>query len=80
MKKITILIVCDRFDLFNALVDWVERGIEPDSATARVNPDNAEVPADWSPDRTRPLCAYPAVPAYQGGNIEDASSFACEYQ
>ena len=71
---------CDRFDLFGALVDWVERGIEPDTPTAWVNPSNREVPDDWSPDRTRPLCAYPAVPVYQGGDIEDASSFKCEYQ
>ena len=70
---------CDRFYLFNALVDWVERGIEPDSVVATVNPDNPEVPSDWKdPDRTRPLCAYPAVPVYKGGDIEDASSFACE--
>jgi hypothetical protein len=71
---------CDRFDLFNALVDWVERGIEPDSATAWVDPDNPEVPPDWSLNRTRPLCAYPAVPVYQGGDKEDASSFKCKYQ
>jgi pimeloyl-ACP methyl ester carboxylesterase len=69
---------CDRFDLFKALVDWVERGIEPDPVTAWVNPDNPEVPSDWSQDRTRPLCAYPAVPVYQGGDVEDASSFECE--
>ena len=69
---------CDRFELFNALVDWVEKGIEPDALVASVNPDNAEVPASWSQDRTRPLCAYPAVPVYQGGDVEDASSFSCE--
>lgn len=68
---------CDQFELFQALVDWVERGIEPDSVVATVNPGNSEVPSDWSPDRTRPLCAYPAVPVYQGGDIEDASSFSC---
>jgi hypothetical protein len=71
---------CDQFELFQALVDWVERGIEPDSVTATVNPDNPEVPSDWNPERTRPLCAYPAVPVYHGGNIENASSFKCEYQ
>ena len=71
---------CDRFELFEALVDWVERGIEPDSEVATVDSDNSEVPPDWSPDRTRPLCAYPAVPVYQGGDVEDASSFECEYQ
>ena len=70
---------CDQFELFQALVDWVERGIAPDSVVATVNPDNAEVPLDWKdPDRTRPLCAYPAVPVYQGGDVNDASSFECE--
>jgi feruloyl esterase len=69
---------CDRYELFNALVDWVERGIEPDSVVATVNPDNPDVPSDWSQDRRRPLCAYPAVPVYKAGDIEDASSFACE--
>ncbi|MBN1847579.1 MAG: tannase/feruloyl esterase family alpha/beta hydrolase [Deltaproteobacteria bacterium] len=69
---------CDRFDLFHALVDWVEKGIEPDTVTAWPNPDNPEVPSDWSPSRTRPLCSYPAVPVYQGGDLEDDSSFRCE--
>jgi pimeloyl-ACP methyl ester carboxylesterase len=69
---------CDRFELFQALVDWVEKGIEPDPVTSWPNPDNEEVPSSWSPDRTRPLCAYPAVPVYQGGDIEKASSFECK--
>lgn len=68
---------CDRYELFSALVDWVEKGIAPDAIAATVDPDNLEVPTDWSPDRTRPLCAYPAVPVYQGGYVEDASSFEC---
>ena len=68
---------CDQYELFEALVDWVEKGKKPDSVVATVDPDNSEIPSDWSPDRTRPLCTYPAVPVYQGGNIEDASSFSC---
>lgn len=71
---------CDQFELFQALVDWVELGIEPDSVVATVNPANPEVPSTWSEERTRPLCAYPAVPVYQGGGVEEASSFACESQ
>ena len=27
---------------------------------------NAEVPADWAADRTRPLCPYPSVARYKG--------------
>ncbi len=39
---------------------------------------NADVPADWAPNRTRPLCAHPTVATYQGSDpIEDASRFSC---
>ena len=66
---------CDQFDLIDALVDWVEKGIEPDAITATARADNGEAP--W-PGRTRPLCAYPAVPMYDGtGDVEVASSFSC---
>lgn len=74
----------DQFDPLTPLVRWVEQGIAPDHivATARgpgnaveVNPD---VPADWAPHRSRPLCPYPKVATYRGtGSIEDAASFAC---
>jgi feruloyl esterase len=66
---------CDQYDLVDALVDWVEKGIEPDAITATARADNNEAP--W-PGRTRPLCAYPSVPLYDGaGDVEDASSFSC---
>jgi len=74
----------DQFDGLGALVDWVEHGEAPESivATARGegNPGgaNAEVPADWSADRTRLLCAYPEVARYTGGDPEVASSFDCK--
>jgi hypothetical protein len=73
----------DQADFITPLVDWVERGEEPRKivASARgpgnaggVNPD---VPADWAPDRTRPLCPYPSVARYVRGSIEKASSFVC---
>jgi feruloyl esterase len=73
---------CDQFDLVDALVKWVEYGIEPNAIIAKArgagaNVVNSEVPATWAPDRARPLCAYPAVPIYHGGKIDDASSFSC---
>lgn len=69
---------CDQFDLVDALVNWVEQGIEPDAITAKARPDNPEVPASWNPERTRILCAFPAIPMYDGsGDPEDASSFSC---
>lgn len=75
----------DQFDLLTPLVQWVEQGIAPTSvlATARgagnAGGVNAELPKDWSANRTRPLCAYPAVAKYKGnGSIEDAANFSCQ--
>jgi feruloyl esterase len=74
----------DQFDLLSPLVKWVEEGLAPQAvvATARGagNPGgvNAELPAHWSAQRSRPLCAYPTVATYNGsGNIEDAAHFSC---
>jgi feruloyl esterase len=74
----------DQFDLLSPLVKWVEQGQAPQAvvATARGagNPGglNAELPADWAPNRSRPLCAWPTVATYKGsGPVEDAASFAC---
>jgi feruloyl esterase len=61
-----------------ALVAWVEQGAAPEQLVASVNPANPEVPADWSPTRSRPLCVYPQVPQYVTGDPESASSFVCE--
>jgi hypothetical protein len=74
---------CDQFDLVDALVNWVEEGIAPDAITAKARGGtgpgtNSEVPATWATNRTRPLCAYPAVARYIGtGSIEDAANFSC---
>lgn len=65
----------DRFDSFEALVNWVENGTAPDTivATAR-----ADAGVAW-PGRTRPLCVYPKEVMYKGsGSIELASSFVCQ--
>jgi pimeloyl-ACP methyl ester carboxylesterase len=70
----------DQFDMFTALVAWVEQGEAPDSiiATAR-GQVNTEIPSDWSADRTRPLCPFPEVARYNGsGDVEDAANFSCE--
>ena len=59
----------DTFDALTALVDWVEKGVAPESlpATGRA-----------FPGRSRPLCAYPRHAHYKGqGNPEDAASFEC---
>lgn len=74
----------DQFDMITPLVQWVEQGVAPDGIVASVrgpgNPGgaNEELPAAWSPERTRLLCPYPQVAAYDGkGDPERASSFAC---
>jgi feruloyl esterase len=59
----------DRFDLLQAVVDWVELGKSPDSVIAT---------GPAFPGRSRPLCAYPQHAAYKGqGNPEEAASFEC---
>jgi pimeloyl-ACP methyl ester carboxylesterase len=67
----------DRFDMLSAIVDWVEHNKAPDRVIASVSSDNTEVPADWSRDRTRPLCPWPKVARYVGGDKEKAESFEC---
>jgi pimeloyl-ACP methyl ester carboxylesterase len=74
----------DQFDALTPLVQWVEHGVAPPSITAAVRGAgnaggvNAELPKDWSPNRTRPLCPYPAVAHYSGaGSVEDAANFQC---
>ena len=69
----------DRFDLFTPLVDWVEHGKAPAGVTATVRADNRELPQNWSPMRSRPLCSWPKVARYRGtGDLESAESFRCE--
>jgi feruloyl esterase len=73
----------DQFDMLSALVDWVEQGKAPTSVTASARGagtpvPNAEVPAGWAAQRTRPLCPYPQVATYTGGDTERAGSFACK--
>ncbi|WP_326542083.1 DUF6351 family protein [Pseudorhodoferax sp.] len=64
----------DTTDSLQAMVDWVEKGIAPDSIAARASASNA-----YFPNRTRPLCAYPKFAKYKGtGSIEDAANFSCE--
>jgi feruloyl esterase len=68
----------DQFDALGALVDWVEQGKAPQALVATVNPQNKELPADWAKTRSRPLCAFPQVARYTGGDLESAASFRCE--
>jgi len=59
----------DQFDLLTPLVRWVERGEAPEAVIAR----GASLP-----NRSRPLCAWPAYAHYKGkGDPESAASFEC---
>lgn len=70
--------------MLTLLVQWMEAGRAPERVIARargagnVGGANPEVPAAWAPDRTRPLCPYPRVATYVGGDVERAESFACK--
>ena len=66
-----------QFDPLGALVDWVEQGKAPAALQASVNPANKELPAAWSRTRSRPLCPWPQVARYVGGDAESAASFRC---
>ena len=75
----------DQFDALAALVAWVENGQAPDSIVASARGAgnaggvNADVPADWNPARTRPLCPYPQVARYNGsGDMDSASNYSCK--
>jgi len=68
----------DQFDALSALMTWVEGGQPPDRIIASVDPANPEIPANWDKKRTRPLCVWPNIPKYKGGDKEKAESFKCE--
>lgn len=67
----------ERFDALTALMNWVEKGEAPDRLTATINAANKEIPPEWSPGRTRPLCPWPTYARYKGGDIEQEASFEC---
>ena len=59
------------FDALAALEAWTEKDTPPDSMPA-THATNGVV------DRSRPLCAYPAVATYRGsGSVDDAANFSC---
>ena len=76
----------EQFDMLSALVNWVEKGEAPEQVIANArgagNPVgvNNNVPANWAPDRSRPLCPYPKVARLRTGatDLESAASFSCQ--
>lgn len=59
----------DRFEMLDALVNWVEHGQAPD----RIEATSSSISGV-----SRPLCPHPLVARYKGGDRNAASSFACE--
>ena len=60
-------------DLFPALVAWVEGGRAP----AGLVLVEQEAKQPFAVRRSRPLCEWPQVPRYRGGDPNAAGSFAC---
>jgi hypothetical protein len=59
----------DNFDLLTALVDWVENDNAPDQVLAT---------GRSMPGVSRPLCAWPEYPHYDGrGEVNDAANYSC---
>jgi len=62
----------DGYDGLSAIVDWVEKGVAPESIAA------TSTTSTTLTARTRPLCAYPKYAKYKGtGNVAEAANFSC---
>jgi feruloyl esterase len=60
-------------DMLSALTRWVENGQAP--GTLELLDQSVSLPVNLI--RTRPLCQWPLVPRYQGGDVNAAASFKC---
>jgi feruloyl esterase len=58
----------DQFDMLSAIQNWVEKGQAPDRVVAS---------GRAFPETTRPLCPFPKVARYDGGDVKDQRSFSC---
>jgi hypothetical protein len=58
----------DQFDMLTAIQQWVEKGQAPDRVIAS---------GRAFPGKIRPLCPYPKVARFDGGNADDQQSFSC---
>jgi len=58
----------DQFDMLTAIQQWVEKGQAPERVTAS---------GRAFPGKTRPLCPYPKVTRFDGGNPDNQESFSC---
>ncbi|MGY4158051.1 hypothetical protein ACVINW_003893 [Bradyrhizobium sp. USDA 4461] len=69
--------------LYRALVDWVEKGVSPDSMVFTSPAPGSEssvykiYPHPHGPQMSLPACAYPTVATYFSGDIFKAQSYKC---
>ena len=59
----------DNFDPLTALENWHDKNQAPEFLVAQ---------GKSFPDRSMPLCAYPKIAVYKGGDGQKAESFVCE--
>ena len=62
-----------QLDMLAALTAWVEQGRAPQGLQLV----QQTVAAPFAVERARPLCEWPLVPRYQGGDADLAASFLC---
>lgn len=60
----------DDFDPLTILENWREKGQAPDFLLARGSSPALK-------DKSQPVCAYPRIARYTGGDVNRADSFAC---
>jgi feruloyl esterase len=74
----TALLPNGNTQLFDDLVNWVEKGIPPSSAGPSSNGGILATGGTGNPSRTRPICPWPTTGIYNGsGNSDQASNFRC---
>lgn len=61
-------------DLLSVLDDWVEDGTAPGDLVQV----SRAAQAPHAITASRPLCQYPGYPHYRGGDVQAASSYACQ--
>ena len=63
------------------LIDWVEKGIAPEQLNTvnltNVDPTTGMLMGNQTTGRGRPICLYPKVQEYIGGDEDMMSSFRC---
>lgn len=68
-----------QFDPLSAMENWVEKGEAPDSLPAAMFKEQVlTIDPTARPERTMPLCAFPAIARYRGiGDVKDGANWSC---